>query len=380
VIDNPRVDLLIAKHGRVIVIIAVIIGILAVLATGWAAANPQTVTTDGTDTDHVETEVVTNAEVVQDGLWESGTDLEDNPLYIQNDTPVVTLEPRTTVPDHEGETTVEHRVAVRYEAIHEETAFWEERDEIQNETATIENGVATSQAPIDVESAVQRQQSFQDELGSVGEIELSVVVDVHYEAGEIEGDYELSTPLLVDGDAYWFEEPMEESVSHDSAVHEETTEPQSTLIAGFGLLALAAFGVAIAVTRRETVNSDVARRRLHERRYDEWISQGAIPMWVGDHHISLDTLEDVVDVAIDTNKRVVHDRQRELFAVISDNVVYYYSERGLWDETAWPEIGLTKKSNDNDGGRLPILDEENTFTESESSLPDIDDDDGWKQL
>lgn len=228
-----------------------------------------------------------------------------------------------------------------------------------------------------------------------------MVIDVRY-SGDLKGDYELSSPLAIDEEAYWFEESMSESMSHDRAAGAEATEPRSTLIAGFGLLALAAFGVAAAVVRWRPVDADVARRRLHERRYAEWISHGTIPMWIGDHHVSLDTLEDVVDVAIDTNERVVHDRDRELFAVVNDDVVYYYSERGFWEETAWPDIDL------NGGERPPMPDEAGGEPASEppdaddgpsledgspsdedpvpdpdgggDPLPEPDDDDAWEQL
>ncbi|WP_114577463.1 DUF5305 domain-containing protein [Saliphagus sp. LR7] len=400
-IDNPRIDLLVARHGRAIAIAAVAVGVLAVLATGWAAANPQTTTAPaGVAEDRVETEVATSAEVVRDGLWESGTELRDNPLYTRNDTPVVAVEPRTTVPE-DSEVTVDHVVSIRYEAVRDETVFWEDGEEVLNETVTAEGGVATSSAEIDVESVADRREAIEADLGDVGTVALSVVVDVRY-SGDLDGGYELSTPLAMDEEAYWFEESMSESVSHDRAAGAETTEPRSTLVAGFGLLALAAFGVAAIVARRGTVDPDVARRRLHERRHAEWISHGTIPMWIGDHHVALDTLEDVVDVAIDTNERVVHDRDRELFAVVSDDVVYYYSERGLWEETAWPDFDLQSGERppmpDDAGGRTarppeidggsPALEGDGSASvpggtdpaSDDDSLPDPDDDDAWEQL
>ncbi len=109
-------------------------------------------------------------------------------------------------------------------------------------------------------------------------------------------------------------------------------------------------------------------------------------MWIGDYHVSLDTLEDVVDVAIDTNERVVHDERRGLFAVVNDSVVYYYSDSGLWEETAWPEMDLEEQP--------PVVDADgeldaDSVTElggsDEFSAPDDpdafeDDEQVWEQL
>lgn len=106
-------------------------------------------------------------------------------------------------------------------------------------------------------------------------------------------------------------------------------------------------------------------------------------MWIGDYHVSLDTLEDVVDVAIDTNERVVHDTQRGLFAVVNDGVVYYYSDRGLWEETAWPEMDLDDGSAvvDADAPRSPEeleLEGSDEFADPDDGFDD--DADVWRKL
>ena len=109
-------------------------------------------------------------------------------------------------------------------------------------------------------------------------------------------------------------------------------------------------------------------------------------MWIGDYHVSLDTLEDVVDVAIDTNERVVHDEQRGLFAVVNDGVVYYYSDRGLWEETAWPEMDLEEQTAVINGdGDLSSKDLSKLDAGDEFAAPDDpdgfeDDEEVWKQL
>lgn len=44
--------------------------------------------------------------------------------------------------------------------------------------------------------------------------------------------------------------------------------------------------------------------------------------------VRLNTLEDVVDVAVDGDGRVVHDERWDLFAVFDGDVVYHYCRTG----------------------------------------------------
>ena len=66
------------------------------------------------------------------------------------------------------------------------------------------------------------------------------------------------------------------------------------MIGGLSILGTLSLVAAGVVARRPPVDEEAARRAVHEKRYAEWISQGSIPMWVGNHHISLDALEDVI--------------------------------------------------------------------------------------
>jgi hypothetical protein len=166
-----------------------------------------------------------------------------------------------------------------------------------------------------------------------------------------------------------------------------TTESRSpAVIGGLSVLGTLSLAGAAFVSRRSSTDIEAARRAVHEQRYAEWISRGSIPMWIGEYHVSLDTLEDVVDVAIDTNERVVHDEQRGLFAVVNDGVVYYYSDRGLWEETVWPEMDLEAESAviDGDGDlsaeELSELDPSEEFGSPDDSDGFEDDEAVWEQL
>ncbi|MBZ6494409.1 DUF5305 domain-containing protein [Natrinema longum] len=393
-IDNPRLELLLAKQGRAIAIALVVVGILAIGATGWAVANPETTTTPQFDEERVSTEGQTSAIVVQDGpLWSDGDELTDSSVYFLNTTPELTVEPETTLRNETGGAAIEdanvtHELTLRFDAVRDGAVFWNESHQLLRESPSVENGVATSETTLDIESYRQRQRQLQREVSGVGTVELTLELRVEYDTGRHQGTLTTTTPVAITEDAYWLEESLSDSASHSHRSGTiRTTESRSpALIGGLSVLGTLSLVAGAIVARRSPTDIEAARRAVHEQRYAEWISRGSIPMWIGDYHVSLDTLEDVVDVAIDTNERVVHDHQRGLFAVVSDGVVYYYSDRGLWEETAWPEMDLQDQSAvvDADGelptGDVSELDGIDEFADADDPDGFEDDEEVWEQL
>jgi hypothetical protein len=375
VIDNPRLDLVIADRGRILAITLALVGVLALVGAGWVAATPGTsTTTEEVDRETVATEATTSATVVEDGPWEAGTELEDNPVYTLPETPELTVAAETSVPSDDAE--VVHEVRVRHEAEHEDAVFWEETVRDERTPATVEDGIARSETAIDVASLAADRTDVEAEFEGVGTVRTVLEVVAVYDTGTHADEQTLSSTLELTEEAYWLEETeLEASTDHSETAQVEVGEsPNGAVVAGLAAVGLLALGGAGVVHTRRPVDTESARRSVHERRYAEWISEGSIPMWVGDYHVELDTLEDVVDVAIDTNARVVHDRQRGLFAVVNDDVVYYHSERGKWERTAWPELELGNATAEtSDGATLPA-------EGSVGELPDPDDDDAWERI
>ncbi|PGF16289.1 hypothetical protein CP556_09280 [Natrinema sp. CBA1119] len=393
-IDSPRLELVLARHGRAIAIALVVVGVLAIAATGWAVANPVTTTAAQFSEERVTTDAETSAVVTENGtLWTEGERLEDSSVYFLNATPELTIRPETRLRNETGGTPIEdgdvtHELRLRFEATRDGSTFWNESHEVVAESASVENGVATSNATIDVESYRQRQRQLEREVSGIGSVELSMVLRVEYDTGRQQGTVTTTTPVEITDDAYWLGNSLSDSAthSHRSGTARTTESRSATLVGGLSVLGTLSLAGAALVARRSPADLEAARRAVHERRYAEWISQGSIPMWIGDYHVSLDTLEDVVDVAIDTNERVVHDTQRGLFAVVNDGVVYYYSDRGLWEETAWPEMDLEEQPAviDGDGDLSPEdlseLDPSDEFAAADDPDGFEDDRNVWERL
>ncbi|MGQ3411523.1 DUF5305 domain-containing protein [Natrinema sp. LN54] len=393
-IDNPRLELLLVKQGRAIAIALIVIGALAIVATGWAVANPETTTSPQFDEERVATDAQTSALVSENGtLWTEGDRLTDSSVYVLNTSPELTVEPETTLRNETGGVPVEdgdvtHELRLRFEAIRDGDSFWNESHRLLRDSPSVENGVATSETTIDMESYRERQRQLEREVSGIGSVELTMELRVEYDTGHHRGTFTTETPVVITDDAYWLEGSLSDSAAHSHrSGTERTTESRSpALIGGFSVLGTLSLAGGAIVARRSPTDLEAARRAVHEQRYAEWISRGSIPMWIGDYHVSLDTLEDVVDVAIDTNERVVHDEQRGLFAVVNDGVVYYYSDRGLWEETAWPEMDLEEQPAVIDGDRemsveeIAELDPSDEFASPDDADGFEDDEDVWNQL
>lgn len=338
-INDPRAKLLIANHGRNLMLALAVVGVIAlVVAAGIALTPPTTMATEQTDQQSIETTGVVSAEVVDEEEWAGVS--EDGSTYLIEASPVVDIEPETSAPDG---TTVTHELTLQIEGTRDGDVFWYEEDVLVSETATVEDGEMTTSTSIDVEELQQRLAELQQRLSGVGSVETTVHLRTEYDTGTYEGELTSTSVMEVTDRAYWFESDLTDSQTRDTTrTYEQTGSPNwlAVSLSGLvGLLLLTAAGT-VRATNPEEMDIAAIKQEIHRRRYADWISTGSIPMWVGNNYIELDTLEDVVDVAIDTKERVVHDRRRDLFAVINGDVVYYYSKVGDWDEGAWPELNL----------------------------------------
>jgi hypothetical protein len=107
------------------------------------------------------------------------------------------------------------------------------------------------------------------------------------------------------------------------------TETVQTLLSGnksapSGIFLRAYFPIGIGVLLLFLFGMLHWQSRGH-RKYKRWISEGTIS--VQPHYvISISKLQDLVDLAIDLNNRVIFDRERKLYVVFSNEYMYRYKE------------------------------------------------------
>ena len=203
---------------------------------------------------------------------------------------------------------------------------------------------------LDISEQMTAADSVEAELGGTpGETELLVVSELSV-SGDRNGvpvteSYTYETIVEVEGNVYRFEGegPHEESgeqfTEREVAVsHGILRSVAGPLLLMFGALGLAALGLgrgrgAFDVSQAE--REWLAYRTTYSE-FEEWISTGHIPDdALPDSRVAIDSLEALVNVAIDSNRRVVSDRRRGSCLVIIDETVYIY------DPPAPPSSGLS---------------------------------------
>jgi len=190
-----------------------------------------------------------------------------------------------------------------------------------------------------VTRAIVRLETIEETLGGTpGETEIAVRSDVSItgtrngEPVDVTRQYDMQ--INANGNVYSVEEagPQQES---GQQFREETVEASSgpLLAVGAPLLLLVSLvgclGLAVGRWRGTFAVSDAERTWLAYtstyREFEDWISTGRIPDGaLTGPAVSLDTLEGLVDVAIDSNRRVLEDRSRGICVVLLDDAVYTY--------------------------------------------------------
>ena len=103
-------------------------------------------------------------------------------------------------------------------------------------------------------------------------------------------------------------------------------------------------GRIIGVFQGRIEDFEAFREHYTEVRYADWISRGKIPEAGSYIRVPVEALVDVVDIAIDSQKRVIHDPTRDVYAVVDDNHLYEFRKDagpGWMNEFGFPPINET---------------------------------------
>lgn len=324
----PRFQLALATYGDQIVVVLVVVGLVLVGAAGYVYTNPETRTvTETTDRQQFATSVETSAIVTGNtSLYEQGEQLSNMPVYLFSATPELTLTVRTTVPS--GETVqVAHRLVLVVQAARDGEPFYtQERLLLSNEHQVSEGAVSDS-ATLDVRNVSRDVSRVREEISGAGSLSAALRLEVDYASELYEGQFRPQATLQMTETSYLLSGQLAASDTQSRTSSRTVTEPPdlgtSAVLALLGLLLVGGAGVVYR-TRQHIDVEDLLTERDHAR-YEEWISQGEFPTDADNRYTSIDSLEDLVDVAIDTDKRVIYDDEFDAYAVVDGNIVYYFA-------------------------------------------------------
>jgi len=331
--------------------VAVVVALLLVGALGgWVAyqthLNPSMETEEQTVATWDEQASLSHTAEVQQSnpVFDQGQVLSNQPLYFTQLAPELAGSYEYTYgASGEGELDVELAASLLIQAVDDDGgAYWTVTETL--ETAQYEGLApgeqATLTAALDIPDVRNEISQIESDLGaSVGTTEVEIQFDTQV-TGVVNGQNVANAhqrSLSIEPGETTYSVQTEDNLAE---THEltETVESEATygplrsygpfvliLVSMLGLV-----GLAVANYRGWIPPSAAERAALehHQKRreFDDWISTGAIPERARTGtEIELDSLEDLVDVAIDTSERVIEDRNTGDFVVHGENRYYIYS-------------------------------------------------------
>jgi hypothetical protein len=331
------------RYWRVLVPALLVVSALA-FATAAAGVTPPgqpQQTTVETDSMAVETTLSTAATVTGNTtLYERGDTLTDMPVYLRSATPEVRLIAETTTPT-DRTVSVTQQVVLRLSATRNGEVFWSDARTLAVDSEAVTNGTLRTETTLDIEQLARGELAdVTAETGGVGAVRAEVVAVAVYETDAYSGRTTAATPLRTTDRAYELQTPQRDRQTNATTVQQAVGGGAGG--AGFlrtwggalagdvgvslgGLLAVGIAGV-VWLTSKRIGDFDAFRRHYERVRYVEWISRGSVPETGKLARVPVETLVDLVDIAIDSEKRVIHDTDKEVYAVVDGNLMYEYRD------------------------------------------------------
>ncbi len=299
-------------------------------------------------------------------VFEQGQTLLNRPVYFSQVSPI--LEARhgySYAASDGGNLTVETSVIVRLRSVDSEgNVYWQRSDVVDH--ARVEGlapgETATTRTALDVGDVVDELERTEASLGStLGTTEIRVVFETSV-GGTVNGDTVRTNhveSILVEPGRGSFSVEADEGVQQ---LHERTEVFESEGVHGplrmygpVGVLLLSMVGMVglfrLNQTGRLTPTAEELSLLEHSERdgAEDWISTVSVPEEaLATVAIPVESFRDLVDIAIDTNERVLEDENRDGFYVLDEAVHYVYVPQAVDAATDSNESPESPVSTDED--------------------------------
>jgi hypothetical protein len=323
-----RLKLYLDENHRLVVGALVVVALLCFAGAGFVYATPSTETvSEQTNPQTFSTQVGSSALVTQPTeLYEQGETLENRSVYFTSASPSFTLNVTTSVPSGE-QVAVGQRLELEALGVRNGRPFYSSTRTLVETNRTVSDGQVQSSQTVNITGLSQELVAVEQEIQEVGQFQLRFRLTVTYSTDDYQGTLQATAPFVIDGQAYYVDGSLTADETETTVVSREVTEPPDpATYGGIGALGIVFLAAAAVASRAESLlDPEALRRELVHNQHAEWISRGEFPTNADKPYISILTLEDLVDVAIDTNRRVIYDPQIEAYAVIDSSEIYYYA-------------------------------------------------------
>jgi hypothetical protein len=300
-----------------------------------------------TKLDQVEMESYTSSVVTENTSLFNKSDVVTGPVYINGSNPNVTL---TQTYRSDREIQMSSEVAVVINGSEDGWTFWKDQYVIDSRQFKF-SGEYTYQSKINIQRIRNRALTIRDVFGGQGDIKVDIVIDNQYSNDLYSSSFDRGSRIIFRDQTYSIIPPERSYIrSHSYEVVQGTEEygDMKFVKSGVGIIFA---GLIILILR--LVLADKSRRRKDYilMRFSDWISSAddlSTNVRNKDNVIELSSCEDLVDIAADSNRRVVYMKSRDLLFIIDDNILYEYKLEQHNDKVRFSMFGFRRDSNDKD--------------------------------
>lgn len=232
----------------------------------------------------------------------------------------------------------------------------------------VDDGEWNATVEFDVSEITQQNADLQEEFGSSVTVQTSIITRVEYDTGEFTGTTKLETPVTFNRKTLHVSDDRVVDTRQNITEKTQLVEGKNRLIGGlaFPHETLLFWGIALilimcgvfAVESGRRINPHKAELELKTYRFREWVSRVEGPLddrW--EEALKVQTLDELVDLAIDCNTRVLYDTAKAEFGVLQGDRYFYYPV-GPSHMAEYPDVrvedavksAVQESQSDDDGG------------------------------
>jgi hypothetical protein len=273
-------------------------------------------------------------------VYPVGTDLENRSAYFTDASPVLEGSHRAAFDADNGSVAAQTTLTIvlRAEDSESGTTFWQEREQLTRETAELDGGESVrTPFELNVSAIRERLHRIESSLSSAGDTTVLVRAETVYRghAGGERVNETVTDDLTIRPGSQIYEVTGGDA---ETTGHERTVVRQKPIEAGplqtvggplLVLLGLLLAGGAVKADREGILDLTTHEQAALERaEFEDWVTIGGVPDDPPGERIRVSSLEGLVDLAADTNARIIQDEHLGHYVVFGDEYHYLYEPLG----------------------------------------------------
>lgn len=350
---QARLKLHIANYGTELAVICAIAGLLLIAGAGHVYTTPAVQQQESVEVDSYDIQLSLSERAVVETpnpLYETGTVLESPPAYFTNITPTVMFTTAVAGSD-ERDLTISHRFILTEEATRNGQSLWDRERLLMATEETVTDGRSQTNLSLNVTELTDDQTEIRSALQGVASPTTTIRVETRYETEPVNGEQyqgqlDLSLRFESTSNAYWFSgsrsaSNSEQRLNRPDPIQQPPDYLRMILLAlgGLGLIGLG----GLTVRQSSEYDPHELRIQMYNEEYSEWISEGELVVDPDRQYVYVNSLGDLVDIGIDVDKRVIHDRDLEAYIVVDNDLIYYFAREPTNIEL-WANVGSSAET------------------------------------